>query len=77
MALNKLIGKIDKVVGQTAIVKVDRKKRDPVYLKSVKRQKKFLVDCSKLSLDSGNLVEIVECRPISKRKRWKVSRVLK
>ncbi|MDH4358579.1 MAG: 30S ribosomal protein S17 [Candidatus Berkelbacteria bacterium] len=76
MALNKLVGKIDKVNIQTVVI-VDRSKRDPIYHKSVKRQKKFIADSRGFDLAEGDKVEIVECRPVSKKKRWKVSKVLK
>jgi len=77
MASNKLTGRIEKVIGQTATVIVDRKKRDPIYHKIIKKQKRFIVECSGFDLSPDGQVEIVECRPISKKKRWKVNRIIK
>lgn len=47
-----------------------------VYRKRYRRNKTFLADANGHDLHEGDLVRITECRPISKRKHFKVTEVL-
>ena len=58
---------------KTAVVKVSRKFRHPKYNKLVKKSKKYYAHNEKEGLQEGQLVQIRECRPISKTKRWIVT----
>ncbi|MBM3231035.1 mitochondrial small ribosomal subunit protein uS17m [Candidatus Peregrinibacteria bacterium] len=49
----------------------------PVYKKSFRRSKKFLCDSNGLDLYLGDEVVFQECRPLSKRKCFKVTEILK
>lgn len=71
--LTGVVGKVidDKTVG----VIVSRTYRHPRYLKVMRTDKKYLVHADE-PLEEGDKVEIVETRPISKQKKFKVSRVL-
>jgi small subunit ribosomal protein S17 len=60
---------------KTVVVRVDRTVRHPLYGKVVHRSQKFLVHDER-GCQKGDRVEIVESRPISKRKRWVVETVL-
>lgn len=60
---------------QAVTVLVESKKTHPLYGKSYKRSRKFLAAVDQ-ELVLGDLVEIVQCAPISKRKRFKVTKVL-
>lgn len=60
----------------TVTVTVHHRKPHPLYRKSFRVSKKFLVDPSGLELGVGDEVTIMECRPLSKRKRFKVSEIL-
>jgi small subunit ribosomal protein S17 len=57
---------------KTVVVRVERLVKDPRYKKFVRRYSRFM--CHDESNDSaiGDRVQIIEHRPISKRKRWKV-----
>lgn len=82
--IQKKVGKnlkgtvIQKVLERTITVLVERKEPHPKYKKYVKISKKFLVhlpegmDCS-----VGDYVQIDECRPISKRKSFVLSSVIR
>lgn len=61
----------------TVTVTVHRRKPHPLYRKSFRVSKKFLVDAKGLELGVGDEVLITECRPLSKRKRFTVTEVLK
>jgi small subunit ribosomal protein S17 len=55
---------------KTVTVLVERRVMHPVYKKFVKRAKKYLVHDEADAAKLGDKVEIIECRPISKRKSW-------
>lgn len=57
---------------KTVIVQVQRTIRHPLYGKSYKRSRKFKVHDADNHYHVGDVVEFVECRPLSKEKRWKV-----
>ena len=61
---------------KTVVVFVKRIWQHPIYKKRVRRGKRFLVD-DQIGVKVGNQVIIEECRPISKRKRFKVIKVIK
>jgi small subunit ribosomal protein S17 len=62
---------------KTIVVEVVRRLRHPVYGKVVRRRKSFYVHDGKQQCKEGDLVRIVETRPLSKLKRWRVAEVLK
>ncbi len=64
--------KMDKTVS----VLVERQFPHPLYGKVVRRSKKYLAHDEENAYKVGDVVEIVESRPISKRKRWRVVRRL-
>lgn len=61
---------------KTVVVKVERKFCHPQYDKVVVRDKKYYAHDESGSLKIGDVVEIMETRPLSKLKRWRVTRVL-
>lgn len=61
---------------KTAVVRVDRLRRHPKYLKYVKVSTRFKVHDEKNEAKIGDQVVIREARPLSKDKRWIVERVL-
>lgn len=65
----------DKMV-QTVVVKVERLVQHPVYKKVVKRTRKFMAHDEEGQCKVGDKVKIIETRPISKLKRWKVFEVI-
>jgi small subunit ribosomal protein S17 len=61
---------------KTISVNVERVYRHPKYGKYVRRHKKYHAHDEKRDARSGDVVEIVECRPLSKLKRWRLVRVI-
>ena len=61
---------------QTAVVAVERLVKHPVYKKYIKRTTKFKAHDAKNECQSGDKVRIVETRPLSKTKRWRVTEVI-
>ena len=57
---------------KTVTVLVERRMMHPVYKKYVKRTDKYAAHDESNAFKIGDRVEIEECRPISKRKSWKV-----
>lgn len=62
---------------KTIVVAVTRQVRDPQYKKFVKSTTKYLAHDETEQCKVGDLVRIVETRPMSKRKRWKVQSVIR
>jgi small subunit ribosomal protein S17 len=61
---------------KTVVVAVVRMMRHPLYGKTVKRTKKFHAHDENNECRVGDVVEIMETRPLSKTKRWRVARVV-
>lgn len=57
---------------KTIIVRVERRVMHPLYKKFIRTSKRYAVHDEANSSHEGDVVRIVECRPISKRKRWTV-----
>jgi len=62
---------------QTVVVKVIRKVKHPMYKKFIKRYKKYLVHTASVVPKNGDIVKIISTKPISKRKRWQVSEIIR
>jgi small subunit ribosomal protein S17 len=61
---------------KTITVRVDRTYLHPQYHKVVTRSKKYYAHCEGMEVKEGQKVRIVETRPISKLKRWRVVEVM-
>lgn len=57
---------------KTVTVLVERKVRDPLYGKIIRRSAKYAAHDEKNAWKVGDQVSIEECRPLSKSKTWKV-----
>jgi small subunit ribosomal protein S17 len=73
----RLIGRIhsDKM-NKTVVVEVVRSKMDGVYKKYVRERKRYKAHDENNEYRAGDRVEIIEHRPLSKTKRWKVVRLV-
>jgi len=60
---------------KTVVVRVDRVVKHPMYRKYVKRRKKFMAH-DEMGAATGDKVRIVETRPLSARKRWRVVEII-
>jgi small subunit ribosomal protein S17 len=61
---------------KTVVVQVERLVKHPLYKKYIRRRNKFMAHDKDNSCQIGDFVEITEARPLSKTKRWRVSRIL-
>jgi len=62
---------------KSIVVAVGRQVRHGLYGKSEKRTSKFMVHDEKGEAKVGDIVAIVETRPLSRRKRWTLERVVR
>ena len=64
-------------MNKSVVVAVERQIRDALYGKTQKRTSKFLAHDEENAAKVGDQVAIVESRPISRRKRWIVTRIVR
>jgi small subunit ribosomal protein S17 len=72
--------KVGRVVGdkmdKTIVVAVESQRRHPIYDKRVRRTRNFKVHDESSNAHVGDLVRIVESKPFSKQKRWRLEAIL-
>ncbi len=61
---------------KTVVVMVERLVKHPLYGKYIKRRKKYMAHDEKNECKIGDKVLIEETRPLSRRKRWRVKKIL-
>ena len=73
----KLVGRVvsDKMQ-KTVVVQVERRVKDALMGKIITRSKKYHAHVETDEFKEGDLVEISECRPISRTKSWRVTRLV-
>jgi len=57
---------------KTVVVRVERKFQHPLYSRTVKSSKKYMAHDENNACQIGDVVKIMESRPLSRRKRWMV-----
>lgn len=72
-----LVGRVmSNRMDKTVVVQVERLKRHTLYEKVVKTRAKFKAHDEENACEIGDLVKIVESRPMSHEKRWVVTEIL-
>ena len=61
---------------KTIVVKVENRYSHPIYSKILIKTKKYLVHDDREESNIGDKVLVQECRPLSKKKRWKLLQVI-
>ena len=61
---------------KTIAVSVERRLRHPIYGKFVKKSNKFIAHDEKNDCNIGDVVRIMESRPLSKSKRWRLIEII-
>jgi small subunit ribosomal protein S17 len=61
---------------KTAVVAVERLVKHPVYKKYIRRTSKFKAHDPQNECQSGDVVKIIETRPLSKTKRWRITEIV-
>ncbi len=72
-----IVGKVvSNRMEKTAVVQVQRRFAHPVYKKYVSKRVKYKIHDEQNDLNVGDTVRIVETRPLSKAKRWRLLEIL-
>jgi small subunit ribosomal protein S17 len=77
MAGREIQGTVVKIAGEKSVtIVVERKVLHPKYHKTVKRFKKYIIHDEKNELKVGDTVTAIECRPLSKRKSFRLNTIV-
>ncbi len=63
-------------MNKTVVVDVQRQVVHPMYGRTVRKQKKYMAHDEENGCNVGDRVVIVETRPLSRHKRWRVSEIV-
>jgi small subunit ribosomal protein S17 len=61
---------------KTVVVEVEYRRRHPLYKKVMRKRRRFFAHDEANSCQEGDLVRIVETRPLSRKKRWRVAEIV-
>src|SRR5271154_3837366 len=64
-------------MAKTIVVEVTRRVAHPLYKRIVSKRKKFYAHDEEGRANVGDVVRIIECRPMSKLKRWRLGEVMR
>jgi small subunit ribosomal protein S17 len=77
MAKHEVVGTVvSNKMTKSVVVTIERQVRDAVYGKQIKRTSRFMAHDERDDAKVGDKVALVESRPLSRRKRWVVTRVV-
>ena len=75
---NEKVGQVVSTrMSKTIVVEVSRRVPHPLYKRIIGKRKKFYAHDEEGKAKVGDVVRIVECRPLSKLKRWQLSDVIR
>jgi small subunit ribosomal protein S17 len=75
---NQKVGEVVSTkMAKTIVVEVSRRVPHPLYKRIIGKRKKFYVHDEDGTAKQGDVVRIVECRPLSKLKRWRLVEVVR
>ncbi len=75
---NTKVGEVvSTMMSKTIVIKVTRQKQHPLYVRVVKKSKKFYAHDEQETARVGDVVRIEETRPLSKLKRWRLLEVIR
>ncbi len=75
---NEKVGEVVSTkAAKTIIVEVSRRVPHPLYKRIVKKRKRFHAHDEVGSAKLGDIVRIIECRPLSRTKRWRLEEVIR
>jgi small subunit ribosomal protein S17 len=61
---------------KTVVIKVESRYPHPIYSKTMVKTKKYLVHDEMRECNIGDKVLVQECRPLSKKKRWSIIKII-
>ena len=77
MSIKEQIGLvISNKMQKTIVIKIENRYPHPIYSKTMLRTKKYLAHDELEECNIGDQVLIRECRPLSRRKRWKFIKII-
>jgi small subunit ribosomal protein S17 len=77
MAKHEIVGTVvSNKMTKSVVVTIERQVRDDLYGKQVKRTSRFMAHDERNDAKVGDKVALVESRPLSRRKRWVVTRIV-
>lgn len=62
---------------KTVVIKVEIRQKHPLYGKTISKNKRYKVHDEKNECAVGDLIRVIECRPISKDKKFRLIKILK
>jgi len=75
---NEKVGQVVSTkMAKTIVVEVSRRVPHPLYKRIIGKRKKFYADDAEGTAKMGDVVRIVECRPLSKLKHWRLAEVIR
>jgi len=75
---NEKVGQVVSTkTAKTIIVEVSRRVPHPLYKRIVKKRKRFHAHDEEGSAKMGDIVRIIECRPLSRTKRWRLAEIVR
>ena len=75
---NEKVGEVVSTKMQkTIVVEVSRRVPHPLYKRIISKRKKFYAHDEEGTAKLGDVVRIIECRPLSKLKRWRLGEVMR
>lgn len=66
---------VSDAMDKTIVILTENKRRHPLYGKTVRRRKKLYVHDEKNEAGVGDIVRVIETRPLSKTKRWRLLKI--
>ena len=77
MAVKEKIGTvISTSMQKTIVIKVENRYSHPIYSKTIVKTRKYLVHDESNQCNIGDQVLVQECRPLSRRKRWALTKII-
>ena len=75
---NEKVGEVVSTkMAKTIVVEVSRRVPHPLYKRIITKRKKFYAHDEESTAKVGDVVRIIECRPLSKLKRWRLGEVMR
>jgi small subunit ribosomal protein S17 len=75
---NEMVGSVvSSKMAKTIVVEVIRRVPHPLYKRIISKRRKFYAHDEKGEANVGDVVRIIECRPLSKLKRWELKEILR
>ncbi len=67
---------VSNAMDKTVVVLVEQRNAHPVYKRIVRRSNRFMCHDEQNQCQAGDKVRIIESRPLSKKKRWRVKEIV-